>query len=409
MKLSLYSNAPWTPTGYGTQSQQFLRRVRDAGHEVAMLANYGLMGDTFEWEGIPIFPGGTSQYSLDVAPMQHKAWADGHPAAVIALYDVWVLGDRFDDCNVVGWTMVDSLPVPPDVALWCKDRRTIACSKFGHQALAETCVERNHDSGHVGINAEYIPLALDLTEWQPTESNVRRAMNVPDDAFLVMCNGYNYSAAQPRKGWFEMFAAFTFFAQTHPDAYLYLHTDPTRVGGADLAWWWKTVSLPEDKLRIANTLQYRAGAYKTPDMAALYTTADVFLATSLGEGFGLPVIEAQACGTSVIVNDWTAQPELVGAGWITKNQPTPYHTMKSLLATPIIGSIVEALEQAYESRGSADLKAKALAKAQEYDADTVFAEKWVPYLAQLEAEITPQRKVQNLAIRPKGKKGRKAA
>lgn len=46
------------------------------------------------------------------------------------------------------------------------------------------------------------------------------------------------------------------------------------------------------------------------DMAALYTTAAVLLFPSLYEGFGLPVIEAQMCGTPVVCSDAGALPEV---------------------------------------------------------------------------------------------------
>lgn len=49
------------------------------------------------------------------------------------------------------------------------------------------------------------------------------------------------------------------------------------------------------------------------EMAALYTTADVYFNASMEETFGLPTVESMACGTPVIVYNTTALPELVEA------------------------------------------------------------------------------------------------
>lgn len=47
------------------------------------------------------------------------------------------------------------------------------------------------------------------------------------------------------------------------------------------------------------------------ELRALYSAAQVFVLLSLDEGFGLPVVEAMACGTPVIVSDRTSLPEVV--------------------------------------------------------------------------------------------------
>jgi len=50
------------------------------------------------------------------------------------------------------------------------------------------------------------------------------------------------------------------------------------------------------------------------DLPALYTGADVFAFVSLYEGFGIPVIEALACGTPVLASDDPALVEVAGGG-----------------------------------------------------------------------------------------------
>jgi glycosyltransferase involved in cell wall biosynthesis len=55
-----------------------------------------------------------------------------------------------------------------------------------------------------------------------------------------------------------------------------------------------------------------AGYVPTDDLPALYSAADAFAFPSLAEGFGLPVIEAMACGAPVLISTAQALQELAG-------------------------------------------------------------------------------------------------
>jgi len=50
------------------------------------------------------------------------------------------------------------------------------------------------------------------------------------------------------------------------------------------------------------------------DLVRLYSAADLFMYPSLYEGFGLPILEAQACGCPVITSNVTSCPEVAGKG-----------------------------------------------------------------------------------------------
>jgi alpha-1,3-rhamnosyl/mannosyltransferase len=52
------------------------------------------------------------------------------------------------------------------------------------------------------------------------------------------------------------------------------------------------------------------------ELAVLYSSAAVFVFPSLGEGFGLPPLEAMACGAPVIAANTSAVPEVVGSAAI---------------------------------------------------------------------------------------------
>ncbi|MCB0323686.1 MAG: glycosyltransferase family 4 protein [Bdellovibrionales bacterium] len=72
-------------------------------------------------------------------------------------------------------------------------------------------------------------------------------------------------------------------------------------------------------------------------LAALYQSADLFLFPSLYEGFGLPVLEALACGTPVVAGDNSSLPEVVGgAGMLLadNDQRLWVTTVLELLSAP---------------------------------------------------------------------------
>ena len=52
-----HSCAPWSASGYGTQTAIWTQKLRDMGHEVVISAFWGLAGAATTWNGITILPG----------------------------------------------------------------------------------------------------------------------------------------------------------------------------------------------------------------------------------------------------------------------------------------------------------------------------------------------------------------
>ena len=86
-------------------------------------------------------------------------------------------------------------------------------------------------------------------------------------------------------------------------------------------------------------------------MAELYNVADVNISTTLGEGVGLSLIEASACGTTSIAPNNSAIPEMLGdTGHIIKNTAHITMSMDNNIVRSVVSvpSILEALEIEYQ-------------------------------------------------------------
>lgn len=379
MRIAWVSNTPWATTGYGQQTAQVVSRLAADGHEPAVVAVHGLHGSVSQWNGIPVFPCGLVDYSNDVSPSHAARWLGGDWQAeypdgwVITLFDVYCLKNpRFQRMNVASWTPVDHLPAPPDVVRWFTDNNAvpIAMSRFGEQQLQR-----------VGLDTLYVPHGIDTEVFSPGDKRrARDLLALPQDAFIVTMNAAN-QGRMDRKSFWQSFAAFGGFAARHSDAVLFVHSEMHGFNGLPLTEFAMACGIPTDRIVFIDQYAYRLGL-RPEAMAEMYRASDVLLAPSRGEGFGIPVVEAQACGTPVIVSNFSAQPELVGDGWLVDGDLEFDVSQHSAWLRPSIGSIADALEQAYRDGGDA---AKCRAKALEYDADRVFAEFWRPTLEALEA------------------------
>ncbi len=67
------------------------------------------------------------------------------------------------------------------------------------------------------------------------------------------------------------------------------------------------------------------------DLPALYNRAYAFLFPSIKEGFGIPILEAMACGTPVITGNTSAMPEVAGADALLVNPQEPQEIADVLL------------------------------------------------------------------------------
>jgi len=56
------------------------------------------------------------------------------------------------------------------------------------------------------------------------------------------------------------------------------------------------------------------GYVDNTDLPAIYSQCDVFLYPSLRESFGIPMLEAMACGVPVITSNTSSMPEIAGTG-----------------------------------------------------------------------------------------------
>ncbi len=108
---------------------------------------------------------------------------------------------------------------------------------------------------------------------------------------------------EPRKDLLTLLRAFDRLGAEAPDHELVV------VGGRG----WQDRQLVQALEARMGTKRVRwLGYVSEPDLVALYTGADLFVFTSMFEGFGLPVLEAMACGAPVVASDVAALREVGG-------------------------------------------------------------------------------------------------
>ncbi len=377
MKIHHLTNSPWAATGYGAQAKLFIPRIAELGHEQTMTAFYGLEGAPLTWNGMRVYPRAFHPYGQDIVGANAvHAGAD----IILSLLDAWVCEPKgYGKTPWAAWFPIDSEPIPPPVADVVRQARwPIVMSEFGKR-MAE----------QAGIKSHYVPHGVDTKVFHDM-GNQRDMLKWPKDKFIVGMVAAN-KGNPSRKAFVENIAAFRMFQKKHPDAWLYLHTYMSERGensGVNLTEYMDSLGMERGRdYGVCDQYNYIM-SFPESYMAAAYSSMDVHMLVSMGEGFGIPTLEAQACGTPVVVGDWTAMSELCFAGWkVDKQDAQPVWTpLAAYQYTPRAEAIADKLDEAYKTAGR--MRKDAREGAMQYDADKVTKEYWQPVLAEIEKQVT---------------------
>lgn len=382
--LSFASNSPGTPTGYGQQAEYLTNRISQTGIKLAIMSNFGNEGSiqSLKLRGgkVPHYPRSFSGYSVDTLPLNHHHWQskndEGLKDAIFILYDSWVYNDNpaLDEIPIIIWAPLDHVTMPPKVKqfLTKENVTVIAMAPDGQEQL----------DAH-GIPNSYIPHGIDTKVYKPTDMirgrSVRDFLQLEDDDFLVGMVAANKSnGLVHRKAFAENILAFSMFQKEHPNAKLYIHSEASRsMGGFNLVNLLKSTGIPPKSVIFPDPLDLRYGLDRK-DLAAIYSGFDVLLAPSYGEGFGVPTVEAQACGTRVIVSSWAASKDLAGpSSWQVAGVPFWDEPQTAWFKLPLVDSIVKALSLAYEAPRGPDQES--IDFAAQFDEAKIWREKWEPF------------------------------
>ena len=109
---------------------------------------------------------------------------------------------------------------------------------------------------------------------------------------------------QPRKNQIGLIRAFARLVRAYPQ----LKHNLVLAGKA--TWFADRVGEAARESGVADRIQF-CGFVSDPDLLQLYNACELFVFPSFYEGFGLPVLEAMACGRAVVCSNTSALPEVV--------------------------------------------------------------------------------------------------
>lgn len=346
-----------------------------------MSAFYGLSGSAINWEGYTILPAGKSDFGTDVLIPHARTWGAD---LVITLMDFWKLApiaDQLAELNVAAWLPIDCTPLSK-ADKWVLERshaHPVAMSRFGSRQLRIA-----------GLEGAYIPHSVDTDIFCPPEDRelLRKEIGV-DGKFVVGICAANSDAL--RKAWPEQFAAFAKLHKAQPETLLMVHSQAHNPAGFDLEQLADDMGIA-DAVMMSDEYAQNAGLMPDRMMAAWFGALDVLSSCSYAEAFGVPLIEAQACGTPVIATNGSAMAENSIAGQTVHGQKfwNPVH--RSWWVRPNVQSIVEEYFRAFKRTDKAahDARGKAAAFGTKFGSDAVAKFYWGPLLEQLRpAESSP--------------------
>jgi len=240
------------------------------------------------------------------------ALTDFNPEIILFISDIWdffpisrVLSEYKEKkygIKVVGWITVDGECLHSSWAQAFHFMDGVATfSHFGRKEIKQIS----------NVQAEVIYPGVDHGIFHQREMQVKTKAGLafdPKNTFLILSITQNTD----RKNIPLLLETFSEFSKEKKDAFLFLGTDPNDPLGYDLWDMIKQLGMGR-QMAVAREV-VPVGGVPDKKLAFLYNLAVVFVSNSIGEGFGMPIIEAMACGIPVIATNYSSPPELLGGG-----------------------------------------------------------------------------------------------
>ncbi|MEM3656238.1 MAG: glycosyltransferase family 4 protein [Thermoprotei archaeon] len=362
MRVAILSDNPTVSTGYGNVARNLAVNLVALGHEVSVAGFQYAGAPIYIVAGIQMFEGGNPQ-------SMSKYIVDVKPDVVLHIRDVWVFSRFFQapydllpaarsvGARLYAYTPVQSKPLPRDLVEACRRRvdYIITMTRYGVGAYVE--------AGWPPDKVDYVYHAVDHTIYRPMDkAECKKYFGFPLDKPLVGYVGMNYDY---RKMIPLAMAAFKEAAdRLGGDAYMFIGSE--RASYWDLNTWIDTLGL-KDKVFFP-AFQGKTWGFTVEEMAKLYNAFDVLVLSSASEGFGIPPLEAQACGTPIIVTDTPVSREVYGDGALyaksTPTYPTVWGSWEWIVDYKHMGELIYNVLTDNNLRG--DIVNKAVANASKY-------------------------------------------
>lgn len=234
-----------------------------------------------------VLPALAKKSAIDLLHVQYTAPPFAPCPYVVSMHDIVAV--RFPD----------SMPFRDRHRLRLLTPRTL---HKAHRIFVLTNALRDEIADHYNISHDRFDLVQPAPEenFVPIENEetlrkVRQKYNLPENYLLYL------GLIQPRKNLVRLARA---FAQLKEHGY-----DHKLVIGGKRAWLYDDMIAEIDALNLGDHIHF-TGYIDHEDLPALYTAADLFTYLSLYEGFGIPILEAMACGCPVLASTDPALKEV---------------------------------------------------------------------------------------------------
>ena len=354
MKIMPVSDSPWAPTGFGTNTRNIASIFADKGHQVGY-AGCQNKEHVPDWETPWPLGQEEKKVSMELLPMMHPGqekfgeksfpqWLEiFQPDLIFTHLDIQMFaymteaksptgmnipflgedGERinfqqFTKLAKMGWRQGKNerfkigsiIPIDgqPSIPQWQETLKhvdyPVAMSQYGKTVMQEDFPDWDP------LNPiTYIPHGVDCDFFKPQD--------VPKpnpDTFIVGCVARN----QHRKNIPRLMRSFQMFVEknnlTPDDTRLLLHMDWNDHMGWKIDHMAKNVYGIEDYM-IPPTMGNMENGEHPDDkgMVDIYNMMDIHALPTGGEGFGIPTVEAMACGKPNVICNYTTSYEIVGA------------------------------------------------------------------------------------------------